>query len=218
MTLPLGGPSPSPLAAPSAACGRHVPGGRDRLANSFNRTQSGLVERRLRRRRRARRRRSASTAFATACRAAGGERAFLEGRRRELRGRAELTAAAGPLANVRAEGTAQWYTHDEVEQGAWSAPPSTSAPRPQPDGATRLGRFDGAVGVQGLFRQYAASGEEALTPAANTTNGGLFVYQELPLTGRPRTAPTAPTTTCRACASSSAAASTRSASPAAPAT
>lgn len=33
----------------------------------------------------------------------------------------------------------------------------------------------------GLARQYEPTGEEALTPAADTRTGGVFVYQELPL-------------------------------------
>jgi iron complex outermembrane receptor protein len=50
---------------------------------------------------------------------------------------------------------------------------------------TAAGRIGGAVGVNGIFKQYAASGEEALTPAANTSGAGLFVFQEIPLGGAP---------------------------------
>ena len=35
--------------------------------------------------------------------------------------------------------------------------------------------------MQGLFKQYAATGGEALTPGANSSGLGAFLYQELPL-------------------------------------
>ncbi|MEO7520769.1 MAG: TonB-dependent receptor, partial [Gemmatimonas sp.] len=42
-------------------------------------------------------------------------------------------------------------------------------------------RYKGALGVSGLLKQYASAGEEALTPAAHSSSGGLFLYQEIPL-------------------------------------
>jgi iron complex outermembrane receptor protein len=46
---------------------------------------------------------------------------------------------------------------------------------------TRFGVVSGALGVSGLFKQYAALGDEALTPAANSNGFGGFFFQELPL-------------------------------------
>jgi iron complex outermembrane receptor protein len=110
------------------------------------------------------------------------ERAHIEGQRQEVRGRADLGVNAGPLRYLRAEGTAQWYDHDEVESDG--AIGTTFRLRTQTlnlTSKTRLGRLEGAIGAQALLRQYAAAGEEALTPEARTRNGALFIYQELPL-------------------------------------
>jgi iron complex outermembrane receptor protein len=39
------------------------------------------------------------------------------------------------------------------------------------------------MGAQGLFKQYSAEGDEALTPAANSNAFGAYLYQEVALTG-----------------------------------
>ena len=105
----------------------------------------------------------------------GGERARIEGDRRELRGKAEHTFGAGALRYLRAEGSTQWYTHDEVEEdGAVATTFDLRTQTANVTAKTRVGRLDGAVGLQGLFRQYEAQGEEALTPAATTTSGSSW--------------------------------------------
>src|SRR4029450_9092721 len=48
-------------------------------------------------------------------------------------------------------------------------------------GRTKLGAATGALGASGLYKQYASTGEEALTPAANSNGAGAFFYEELPL-------------------------------------
>lgn len=106
----------------------------------------------------------------------------LEGHREEVKGRADLTLGGGLLSNVRGEGSAQWYTHDEIEESGEVA--TTFKLRTQTFGLTgRTGFWNvsGALGISGLLRQYEASGEEALTPPADSRNGGVFLYQEIPL-------------------------------------
>ncbi len=183
VTLPLGGSLALVARGAIRRSDDLYQGGRVRLENSDNRTQNGL----------------ASLAYvADAWRgglsfgaygfeyglpsAPGGERARIEGARNELRGRADHTFGAGALRYVRAEGSAQWYTHDEVEEsGEIGTTFNLRTQTANLTAKTRIGRLDGAIGTQGLFRQYEARGEEALTPAATTTSGGLFLYQELPL-------------------------------------
>jgi iron complex outermembrane receptor protein len=46
---------------------------------------------------------------------------------------------------------------------------------------TQFGVVSGAIGASGLFKQYAALGDEALTPAANSNGLGAFFFQELAL-------------------------------------
>lgn len=116
--------------------------------------------------------------------ASGEENAYIRGRRQEAAGRADLDLG-GALTHLRLDGTAQWYGHDEVEGTGEIG--TTFALRTQTLTATtrtRMGRVSGAFGFSGLLRQYAAQGEEALTPPADSRTGGVFVYQQLPLGGR----------------------------------
>lgn len=112
--------------------------------------------------------------------------AQIRGDRREVAGRADVTTGRAAVPSVRLDGTAQWYGHDEVE--ATGAVGTSFALRTQTLGATARTALGpaarptrGAVGVQTLFRQYASTGAEALTPAARTANAAAFVYQEVPL-------------------------------------
>lgn len=111
----------------------------------------------------------------------------IRGHRYEGTTRADVGLGGGFFTNLRAEGSAQWYTHDEIEDTGEIG--TTFNLRTQTAGLiakTVHGRLTGAFGVSGLFRQYSPEGEEALTPAANTRNGGLFVYQALSLGGGDR--------------------------------
>ncbi|HEX5831820.1 MAG TPA: TonB-dependent receptor, partial [Gemmatimonadaceae bacterium] len=108
----------------------------------------------------------------------------IDGRRHEalLRGSLNTDWAAVPF--VKVDGTAQWYEHDEIEPGGEVG--TTFELTTQTLNATAktvLGRLTGAFGAQGLFRDYAATGEEAFTPGARSDNVGLFLFQELPLRG-----------------------------------
>jgi iron complex outermembrane receptor protein len=184
-TLPLGGGLALSARGGIRRADDLFQGGRTRLENSDNRTQNGLVS---------------LAHVSDAWRGGlsfgaygfdyglptvpGGERARIEGGRRELRGKADHTFGGGSLRYLRAEGSAQWYTHDEVEEdGAVATTFDLRTQTANVTAKTQIGRLDGALGVQGLVRQYEARGEEALTPAATTSSGGLFLYQELPITG-----------------------------------
>ena len=106
----------------------------------------------------------------------------IRGHRYEGPGRADVALGGGFFTNLRAEGSAQWYRHDEVEDNGEVG--TTFNLRTQTAGLTAktaYGRFSGAFGLSGLFRQYQPEGEEALTPSATTRNGGIFAYQALSL-------------------------------------
>jgi iron complex outermembrane receptor protein len=100
-------------------------------------------------------------------------------------GKAQLLfplANAGWISDLKLNGTAQWYAHDEVEaSGDVATSFNLRTQTANLQGRTRFGGVNGAIGVSGLFREYVSTGEEALTPAANTANGGVFAFQEIPL-------------------------------------
>ena len=113
---------------------------------------------------------------------AEGEGASIEGTRHEIIGRGDVTLGSGWARSVRANGTAQWYEHDEVEPtGEIGTSFELKTQTLDVLASTRAGVVSGAVGVSGLRKQYAATGEEALTPAANSNSVGVLVYQEVPL-------------------------------------
>jgi iron complex outermembrane recepter protein len=109
--------------------------------------------------------------------------AHIEGWRNEGVGRWDVNVNRRGIQAVRLNGTAQWYRHDEVESSGEVGTRFDLKTQTANATARTLWApgFVGAVGVSGLFRQYAATGEEALTPAANSAAGGVFVYQEVPL-------------------------------------
>jgi iron complex outermembrane recepter protein len=112
---------------------------------------------------------------------AGNEGSHITGHRYEGTGRLEL-GAMGPFTSLRVNGAAQTYGHDEIEAtGAVGTSFSLRTQTVDFLGRTHLGRTTGAVGASGLFKQYASTGEEALTPAANSNGVGAFVYEEVPL-------------------------------------
>lgn len=157
-------------------------GGGGSLANSYNKTFSG----------------AAGIGFATGSNSGGllyrgnrfeyglpsahDENVHIEGRRNELNGRLELGGSLGFLTSVRIGSTAQWYEHEEIEEsGEIGTSFDLKTQTLDLLGRTRLGPVAGAIGTSGLFRQYQAVGEEAVTPGADTRSGGVFLYQEIPL-------------------------------------
>jgi iron complex outermembrane receptor protein len=113
----------------------------------------------------------------------GEERAKIDGHRHELVGRTELTTGWNALNALRLSATSQWYSHAEINQLNGETNTSFDLKTQTVDllARTRFGPLMGAFGASGLFKQYAALGEEALTPAANSNGLGAFVFQELPL-------------------------------------
>ena len=110
----------------------------------------------------------------------------IRGRRHQVSARTQATLGTSLLSNARLDGTAQWYTHDEIEpSGAVGTTFDLRTQTVNATGRTQFGKMAGAFGVQGLFKQYSPTGEEALTPAARSTSGGVFLYQEYPFGENP---------------------------------
>lgn len=108
----------------------------------------------------------------------------IEGRRYSAKGRAELALERAGFGTVHLNGSAQWYTHDEVEpEGEVGTTFRLNTQTLDLRATTDVLGINGTVGTSGFLRQYEPTGEEALTPPANSNSGGIFVYQEIPLRG-----------------------------------
>ena len=105
----------------------------------------------------------------------------IDGRRYEVHGRGQWVVGGGFLQQVDANASAQWYAHDEIEAGGevgtnFDLRTQTVDLRANTD----VGFAKGTLGASGLAKRYSPTGEEALTPPATSTTGGVFVYQEIP--------------------------------------
>jgi iron complex outermembrane receptor protein len=108
----------------------------------------------------------------------------IEGRRHQVQGKSDWLFPDGRITALNMEGTAQWYSHDEIESsGEIGTVFNLRTQTAQLVARSVTGRLSGALGLSGLLKQYEATGEEALTPPANSTSGGLFFFQELALGG-----------------------------------
>ena len=108
----------------------------------------------------------------------------IEGSRIEANGRATVAFGDRGFTTLRLDANAQQYRHDEIEpEGEVGTRFKLDTQTGNLTAKTRFGRFDGAVGVSGLRKDYSPEGEEALTPGAESRTGGVFVYQELPFGG-----------------------------------
>lgn len=88
-----------------------------------------------------------------------------------------------PLVTLTA--TAQSYHHQEIEHtGDVGTSFNLTTRTVNATAKTAIRGTDGAFGVSGLFKRYDATGEEALTPPANTRSLGAFVFQDLALGAR----------------------------------
>lgn len=115
---------------------------------------------------------------------ADGEGSHIEGHRQEAKTRAALVLNNDYLRDLRLDATAQRYAHDEIEStGEIGTSFKLNTQTLNLVGRTGFLHASGVVGLSGLFKQYQSAGDEALTPAANSDNGGIFVYQEVPLGG-----------------------------------
>ena len=105
----------------------------------------------------------------------------LDGDRQQLAGRAELSLDGNALTGLRFDGTVQQYEHVEIEpDGAVGTRFDLKTQTAGLLGRTRLGRVDGALGIQGFFKQYEPTGEEAFTPGADNSNVGIFLFEDIP--------------------------------------
>ncbi len=114
---------------------------------------------------------------------AGGK---IDGLRNDGKLRAEINGnRMFPLVSIA--GSATSYKHSEIENtGDVATSFNLKTQTANITAKSAFGRATGALGVNGLFKQYGATGDEALTPAADSKGLGLFLYQDVPLsmTGR----------------------------------
>ena len=113
---------------------------------------------------------------------AGDEGIRIDGVRRMAALQSTLSTGFAPIATLRVDGTSQWYSHNEIEpDGAIGTEFKLNTQTVNVTGRTHVGRMTGAVGVQGLFREYRPVGLEAFVPGSTNNNVAAFVFQELPL-------------------------------------
>lgn len=106
----------------------------------------------------------------------------LDGRRRTAALQSTINTGGTALPSVRVDGTVQSYRHSEIEpSGEAGTRFELETQTANVTARTHVGRMTGAIGAQGLFRQYSPTGEEAFTPGATNDNVGVFVFQELPI-------------------------------------
>ena len=106
----------------------------------------------------------------------------LDGDRQQLVARAELTLDRAALEALQLDATVQRYEHAEIEpDGAVGTRFDLATQTVGVLGRTRFGRLHGAIGIQGFFKQYEPTGEEAFTPGADNSNVGIFLFEDLPL-------------------------------------
>lgn len=106
----------------------------------------------------------------------------INGVRRMAALQSSINTRYAPVASLRLDGTAQWYTHGELEpSGNVGTRFALNTQTANLTGRTQFGRASGAFGVQGLFRQYTPTGAEAFTPGASNDNVAAYLYQEVPL-------------------------------------
>ena len=98
--------------------------------------------------------------------------------------RATVNTRSHAIPLVKVDAGAQDYHHDELSaEGEVGTAFKLKTQTLNASAKTHVGRARGSVGAQLLGKQYAATGDEALTPAANSTGFGAFFYQEMPLRG-----------------------------------
>ena len=122
----------------------------------------------------------------TAARFTPMSRCASRGARYETTARGDWVLRGLPFRDLKANASAQWYTHDEVEpNGEVGTTFKLNTQTADLRANTDFFGGRGTVGMSGLFRQYEPTGEEALTPNATSNSGGVFVYQEVPVRGLP---------------------------------
>ncbi|HEU0299584.1 MAG TPA: TonB-dependent receptor [Longimicrobium sp.] len=108
----------------------------------------------------------------------------IDGSRLEGNGRVTVALGDRGFTALRLDAGAQRYRHDEIEpEGEVGTRFRLDTQTGNLIARTALGRLEGAVGLSALRKEYAPEGEEALTPGAESRTGGVFVYQEVALSG-----------------------------------
>lgn len=112
------------------------------------------------------------------------ELVHIVGARRAIVARLAFGTSDRGVHDWKIDATAQGYHHGEfaidgVLGTAFKLKTETMGLKARTD----FGRWRGTIGAQGLFKQYSAEGDEALTPAANSNAFGAYIYQEVALTG-----------------------------------
>ncbi|MES2523818.1 MAG: TonB-dependent receptor [Gemmatimonadota bacterium] len=111
----------------------------------------------------------------------GEEQVRLDGIRRMAALQSTVHTGFAPISSVRIDGTVQSYKHDEIEDtGEIGTRFRLKTQTANVLARTHFGSMGGAIGVQGLFRQYAPAGDEAFTPGADNDNIAAYIYQEFP--------------------------------------
>lgn len=108
----------------------------------------------------------------------------LRGGRLEVGARLRHSPGAGRISAISVDGSSQRYAHDEVDDLSNSRLQRFELTTHTLDlvGRHTVGG-EGAWGVSFLGKRYAAAGEAALTPPADSRGIGLFGFHELPLGG-----------------------------------
>ena len=107
---------------------------------------------------------------------------LIDGIRNDVKGQADFVGGTGAFGTVHLDASAQTYSHDEVENtGEVGTSFNLRTQTLSGTVRTRFGGLTGAIGMSGLRKQYGATGEEALTPAANSDAWGGFVFEEIAL-------------------------------------
>ena len=104
----------------------------------------------------------------------------LRGSRMEAGARLRHIPTAGPFSALTVDASSQRYEHDEIDDLANARLQRFNLVTHTVDLVARhtlLG--EGAWGVSLLGKRYAAAGEAALTPPADSRGIGVFAFQEL---------------------------------------
>ena len=112
----------------------------------------------------------------------GEEAVRLDGQRQQVTVQSTLSTGMAALNALRLNASAQWYGHDEIEEGGEIGTRFRLNTQTFDISAkTMFANVSGAVGLQGLHRRYDPTGEEAFTPAASNGNIAFFVFQDIPV-------------------------------------
>ena len=106
----------------------------------------------------------------------------LDGNRRMLQLQSTVGTHYLPVSTIKVDGTAQWYRHSEIEpSGDVGTRFALNTQTANLSARTQVGSATGAIGAQGLLRQYTPTGDEAFTPGSDNNNVAVFAFLEIAL-------------------------------------